>query len=230
MIRVMLCDDHAAFREPLAFMLEREPGIAVVAEAGSLAEARAHLVSADVALVDLHLADGSGIELINDLRVANPKCRILVVTASIGHLHIAEAVEAGADVLLNKSTPIREVIDMVRRLGKGEQLIPSHETIELIRLAVRRRERDRDARTILALLTPREREVLQALAAGLSDKEIADRLHVRAETVRTHMVRILGKLQVDSRLKALVFAIRYGAVSVSDQRPAVAHSRTEALF
>lgn len=77
------------------------------------------------------------------------------------------------------------------------------------------REREQHARAILSRLTPRELEVLQALGDGLNDKEIAVRLHISAETVRTHMVRILGKLGVDSRLRALVFAVRHGAVTIA---------------
>ena len=104
------------------------------------------------------------------------------------------------------------IIDALRRLAAGEQLLAPQEVIELLRLADQHRERDRAAEFALGQLTPREREVLQALAEGLTDKEIAQRLHVRTDTARNHMMRILGKLGVNSRLQALVFALRHGGV------------------
>jgi RNA polymerase sigma factor (sigma-70 family) len=89
------------------------------------------------------------------------------------------------------------------------------ETSELLRFITRQREQQRAIQATIARLTPREREVLQALAAGLSDREIAHQLHVSTETVRTHMVNLLHKLGVDSRLKALVFALRHNLVTIN---------------
>ncbi len=217
MIRVLLVEDHASFRQPLAFMLDREADITVVGQAGSLAEARRLLreVDVDVAVVDLHLPDGHGSDLIRDVRAVNPAGMILVLTGSVVQRDYAEAVEAGASGVLHKSAGIEEIIKAVRRAGAGEPLLSSRELVEMLRLADRHRVQDREAREALARLTRREQEVLQALADGLADKEIADRLNVRTETVRTHMVNILGKLGVDSRLQALVFAIRHGLVTVN---------------
>ena len=216
MIRVLLVDDHASFRQPLAFMLDREEDISVVGQAGSLAEARPLLAEAvDVAVVDLNLPDGHGVDLIRELRAFNPAGMIVVVTGSAVQRDYAEAVEAGASGVLHKSAGIQEIIKAVRRAGAGEPLLSSRELVEMLRLADRHRVQDREARAALARLTPREQEVLQALADGLADKEIAARLNVRTETVRTHMVNILGKLGVDSRLQALVFAIRHGIVTLN---------------
>ncbi len=219
MIRVLLVDDHASFRQPLAFMLNRAEDITVVGQAGSLAEARQVLTGAgvevDVAVVDLNLPDGHGVDLIRELRAVNPAGMIVVVTGSAVQRDYAEAVEAGASGVLHKSAGIEEIIKAVRRAGAGEPLLSSRELVEMLRLADRHRVQDREAREALARLTPREQEVLQALADGLADKEIAARLNVRTETVRTHMVNILGKLGVDSRLQALVFAIRHGIVTLS---------------
>jgi two-component system, NarL family, response regulator DevR len=215
-IRVLLVDDHASFRQPLAFMLDREEDISVVGQAGSLAEARQLLAEAvDVAVVDLNLPDGHGVELIRELRAVNPAGMVVVVTGSAVQHDYAEAVEAGASGVLHKSAGIEEIIKAVRRAGAGEPLLSSRELVELLRLADRHRIEDHQARVALARLTPREQDVLQALADGLADKEIADRLNIRTETVRTHMVNILGKLGVDSRLQALVFAIRHGLVTLT---------------
>ena len=102
----------------------------------------------------------------------------------------------------------------LRRLDRGEHLLSPAETIELLRLVGQQRERDRSAKEAAGRLTKRECEVLQSLADGLSDAEIAQRLHVSRETVRTHMVNLLQKLGLDSRLQALVFAVRQGLVKL----------------
>ena len=103
MNRVLLVDDHATFREPLAFMFEREPDFEVVAQAGSLTEARCMLGGADLAVVDLDLPDGDGTELLGELRAANPRGMVLVLTASSDREAHARAVEAGAAGVLHKS-------------------------------------------------------------------------------------------------------------------------------
>jgi DNA-binding NarL/FixJ family response regulator len=213
-IRVVLVDDHASFREPLAFMMGREPDIAVAGQAGTLAEARGLLQGVDVAVIDLALPDGNGLELVRELRAANPHGTMLVLTASTSRQDMARAVAAGAAGVLHKSAGIAEIMSAVRRLGAGEQLLSLREIVELFGQADRDRARERAARAALGGLTAREREVLQTLAYGLSDKEIAQRLHVTTETVRTHMVNILGKLGVESRLQALVYAVRHGAVKI----------------
>lgn len=215
MIRILLVDDHASFRQPLAFMLNREPDFTVVAQAGSLDEARGLLnEEVDVAVVDLVLPDGNGATLVRDLRAANSHSQVLVLTASVDRRDLARAVEAGASGVMNKSAAIEEIISAIRGLSAGEQLMSPRELVDLLRLAVQQREEDRDAELALGRLTPREREVLQALAEGLNDREIGQQLHVSTETVRTHMVNILGKLGVESRLQALVYALRHGAVTI----------------
>ena len=214
MMRLVLVGDHLSFRQPLAFMLGREPGLEVAGQAGSLAEARPLLAGADVALVDLDLPDGDGAELIRALRLANPRGMAVVLTASASRLDAARAVEAGAVGALHKSCAVAEIAAALRRLAAGEHLLSPSETVALLRLVGQRRERDRGAQAAIGRLTPREREVLRALADGLSDREIAERLHVRTETVRTHMVNLLEKLGVGSRLQALVFAVRHGLVAI----------------
>jgi len=214
LIRLLLIDDHAAFRQPLAYMLDRESDFSVIDQAGSVAEARRLTSDFDIAVVDLTLPDGSGVELVRTLRSSNPSGRVVVLTASQDHAARAMAVEAGAAGLLHKSASLTEIMIALRRLGAGEQLLDLEETIELLRLAGQQRERDRAAQQALNQLTPREREVLKTLTEGLTDRDIGERLNISAETVRTHMVNILHKLGVESRLQALVFAARHGAVKI----------------
>ena len=215
MIRVLLIDDHAAFREPLSFMFNREPEFEVVGQAGSLAEARNMLeLGVDVAVIDLDLPDGSGAQLIGELHQANPQAMALVLTANAERGTHARVVEAGAAGVLHKSMYIRDIIDAVRRLEAGEALLSANEVGEMLRLADQQRAQDEEMRKTIGSLTPRELEVLQALAEGLSDMEMADRLYVSVGTVRNHVARILVKLGVHSRLQALVFAARHGIVKI----------------
>ena len=220
--RIMLVDDHTSFRQPLAFMLEREPDLTVVAQAGSLAEAREVLREAredgpevDVAIVDLELPDGFGTEFVAELLADNPDVHVLVLSAFSDKGTLALAVEAGAAGVLHKSSRIDDITDAVRRLRSGEQLLSQREVIEAVRYVSRTRSEAREAQLMVAKLTPRERDVLQALAEGLSDKEIAERLYVGIGTVRSHTTSLLSKLEVRSRLQALVFAVRHGLVEIA---------------
>jgi PAS domain S-box-containing protein len=215
--RILLVEDHASFRQAIASMLDRTPDLEVAGQAGSLEEAR-EVIGAepvDVAIVDLGLPDGYGGELIKELRDANPEAQALVLSASLDRAEIARAVEYGAAGVLHKSSGMDEVVRAVRRLRAGETLLPLSEVVELLRFAGTRRKEEHEARQALAQLTPREREVLQALAEGLDGREIAERLRISVTTERNHTARILAKLGVHSRLQALVFALRYGAVKIS---------------
>ena len=217
MKRILLVEDHASFRQTLAFVFDREPGFEVVAQAGSLAEARQVVdgLEVDLGVMDLSLPDGEGIELIKDLREANPHFAALVLTASLDRAEHARAAESGAAGILHKSAGVDEIMDATRRLGEGETLLSQEELIALLRLAGQSREEEREARASIEQITPREKEVLQALGEGLSNKEIAARLHVSVDTERTHMMNILNKLGVHSRLQALLFAARHGLVEIS---------------
>ena len=214
-IRVVLVDDHLAFRQPLAFMLMREPNITIIGQAGSVAEARMFLPETDIALIDLDLPDGEGIELIEELRAINPQATAVVLTASASNAAMARAVVAGAAGVINKSRPVSEIMDAIRRSHAGEALLPLHETMEMFRFLAQQQEQQRTVQATIARLTRREREVLQTLAVGLSDREIAHQLVVSTETVRTHMVNVLAKLGVDSRLKALVFGLQHDLVTIT---------------
>jgi DNA-binding NarL/FixJ family response regulator len=219
MTRVLLVDDHASVRQALAILLERNPDMNVVGQAGSLEEARAALAEteADVAVVDLGLPDGDGVDLVADVRAANPDAAVLVLTAVTDQRHLDRAVEAGASGVLNKAEPLPVVLNAVRRLAAGEPLLSSsdlRELLERLRLAGREREQSRDAVAALGRLTSREREVLEGVAEGLSDKEIAERLYISGKTVRSHVASILAKFGVESRLQALIFAVRHGAIEI----------------
>jgi DNA-binding NarL/FixJ family response regulator len=189
-----------------------------VARPRSLSEAKEVLESAelavDVAIVDLNLPDGSGADLIKDLRRSHPRVKALVLSAMSERRYLAEAIEAGAAGIMHKSAPMSDLVEAVRSLAVGEQLLSQQEVIEALRFIGRVRESNREAQLAIDRLTPREREVLQALAEGWSDREIATRLHVGVGTVHSHVTNILSKLDVSSRLQALVFAVRHGVVTI----------------
>jgi DNA-binding NarL/FixJ family response regulator len=216
MRRILLVEDHASFRQTLAFVFDQQPEFKVVAQAGTLAEARQAMdgSEADLGVIDLILPDGEGTELIDELREANPDFVALVLTASLERTEYARAAEAGAAGILHKSADVDTILDATRRIGEGETLLSEDELISLLRLAGQNREEKVEARASIEQITPREREVLQMLAEGLSNKEIAARLHMSVDTERTHMMNILNKLGVHSRLQALVFAARHELVKI----------------
>jgi DNA-binding NarL/FixJ family response regulator len=221
-VRIVLVEDHATVREAIGSAFEREAGFEVVGQAGSLAQARRMLqeehqqqqVPVDVALIDLGLPDGYGGDLIKDLREAQPQVQALLLSATLERAQIAGAVEAGAAGVIGKTAHLAEVVEAVRRLRAGQTLLSVEEVVELIRFAGEQREQNYEASQTIERLTPREREVLQALAEGLDTREIAERLHISLRTERNHMANILSKLGVHSQLQALVFALRYGVVAI----------------
>ena len=215
--RILLVEDHASFRQALAFMFAREGEFAVAGQAGSLAEARAFLRKSpdafDVAVVDLTLPDGDGFGLIEELS-SRPGVMTLVLSASLEPARFARAVEAGASGVLHKAAAISDIVGAVQRLKAGETLLSPNEIIEMLRMVSRKRQEEHESQKAIDKLTPRERQTLQALAEGLDSKDIAEKLKITVETERTHMVNIRSKLGVRSRLQALVFAARHGIVEI----------------
>ena len=213
--RILLIDDHVSYRQALANMLERQPEFKVVGEAGSLAEARKlsgkSLKDVDVAVVDLALPDGDTFGLIERFALNEPQVMILVLSASLESGRFIRAVEAGAAGVLDKFTPIKDIIEAVRQLKDGEALISRAEVIEMLS---REGQHKQGALQAIETLTPREREILRALAEGLSNKQIAEKLNMSVDTERTHVLNILHKLGVHSRLQALLFAVRHGLVEI----------------
>jgi DNA-binding NarL/FixJ family response regulator len=214
-VRVLLVDDHAAIREAMALAFAEDDGFVVAGQAGTLAEARTMLDGVDVAIVDLRLPDGSGADLIGELRANGSDARALVLSADVDRVATARAVEKGAAAVLDKSMHLHDVVAAVRRLRAGETLIPLEEVVELMRLAARERDREAEERRLAGSLTPREREILQLLAEGLDSRRSAARLHISPRTHRNHVANVLAKLGVHSQLQAVVFASRCGIVDVS---------------
>lgn len=213
-IRLLLVDDHAAFRQPLGYLLDRQPDMTVTGQAGTCDDARALDAEADVVVLDIALPDGSGLELLSHFRQRDPRPQVLMLTATEDPETHASAIEAGAAGVLVKWVGIDEIVEAVRRVASGESLLSRAEVAQMLRLAGTARERLKEAHDAFGRLTAREREVLAALADGLSDKDLARRLGITDHTARVHVTNILGKLGVESRLQAVVYAVRHGQVDV----------------
>ncbi len=215
--KILLVEDHASFRQALAYLLESEPGFEVVAQAGSVAEAREAIKGSekiDVAVVDLRLPDGDGVELLREVSAESQNVATLVLSASLDPAEFARAVEAGAAGVLHKAADIDELVNAVRRLRAGEALLSPGEVVRMLRIANTERRKKHEFNLRFNKLTPRELQILEALAEGLDSKEIARRLHTTLETERTRVVNLLKKLGANSRLQALVFAVRHDLVEI----------------
>lgn len=218
MIRLLVVDDHTSFRESLVFMLDMTEDLTVVAQAGSIEDARQAIAShpIDVALLDLDLAGERGLEIIPLLHVHHPVAAAVILTANTGARSRAMAVAAGAVGVMHKTASLQEVVDTVRRAHAGEPLISPREAAELRAQGAAQRADDTEGRRALKDLSAREQDVLRALATGLDNQGIADRLFISQETARSHIARIYRKLGVESRLQAVTFAVRHQFLTDDD--------------
>lgn len=205
-IRVLLVDDHALVRQGISSLLGDDGSIVVAGEASSLAGglALAASVAADVLVVDVSLGDGSGLDLVREMRRGRPAMGIVVLTMHDDDDTLLEALDAGASALVLKSGTADEVLSTVRRAA----VAPDAFTAVGLAGALRRRS---SAST--PTLTVRELEVLQRLAAGDSVTQAARQLYMSESTVKTHIGKIYDKLGVHNRASAVMAAIRLGLVT-----------------
>jgi two-component system, NarL family, response regulator DevR len=210
-IRVFLLDDHEIVRRGIADLLHAEGDIVVVGEAGTAAEALRRIPAAapDVAVLDARVPDGSGIEVCREIRSTSPQIRCLILTSYDDNDAIFAAVMAGAAGYLLKEVRGSYLVDAIRQVAAGNSLMDPAVTERLLT-----RLRDgapQDHR--LASLTEREREVLALVARGRSNAELAATLHVSLPTVKTHVSRILTKLNARDRTQLVVLAYESGLVT-----------------
>jgi DNA-binding NarL/FixJ family response regulator len=215
-IRVLIADDQALVRGGFRRILDVEPDIEVVAEAGDGAEvlelAARHRL--DVALMDIRMPRLDGIEATRRLLAEprKPPTRILVLTTFDLDDYVYEALRAGASGFLLKDVPPEQLAPAVRVVAAGEALLAPSITGRLIEEFARRPVPGRQASTSLRALTPRELDVLRLLARGMSNAEIAEQLIVGEATVKTHVAHVLAKLDLRDRIHAVVFAYESGLV------------------
>ncbi|MCK9379515.1 MAG: response regulator [Sulfuritalea sp.] len=211
-IRVMLVDDHTLFRKGLAELLEQRGEITVAGIAGN-AEDACHIlgeVRPDVIITDLNMPHSGGLSLLRQLRVEGWNGPVLILTVSDAEEDLAAALQAGAKGYLLKDMEPEDVVDAVQRAVRGETVVAPAMTLKLVNLLQGGNAAATKADT-LKLLTAREREILQQLSHGLSNKAIARVLDISHDTVKLHVKHILAKLNLTSRVEAAVFAVEQKA-------------------
>ena len=213
MVSVLVVDDHRTFAEALGvvFGLEKDFRVEVAAN-GLEAVAAAERSHPDVVLMDLAMPGMSGVEAIRGVRSGSVGTRVLVLSGHDDDLLKAEAVEAGAVGFVSKFTSLHELPDVIRRVGRGEYIIGRQEADRLARLLHHRRRQEATERQRVNRLTPRQTEILQMMADGVPDLDIAQRLNLSRYTLRTHMQNILTRLSVHTKVQALAVAIRQGKI------------------
>ena len=212
-IRTMIVDDHALFRRGLEMVLDEEPDIELVGQASDGAEAveKAAESLPDIVLMDIRMPRSSGIEACRAMKEAAPSAKIVILTISDEEEDLFEAIRAGASGYLLKDIPLDEVAGTVRAVHGGQSLInPSMAGKLLTEFAAlaRRDGGDRTQEVPAPRLTEREMEVLKLVARGMNNRDIAKELFISENTVKNHVRNILEKLQIHSRMEAVMVAVR----------------------
>jgi DNA-binding NarL/FixJ family response regulator len=212
-IRTMIVDDHALFRRGLEMVLDSEPDIELVGQASDGAEAveKAGESLPDVVLMDIRMPRSSGIEACRALKDVVPSAKIVMLTISDEEEDLFEAIRAGASGYLLKDIPLDEVADTVRAVDGGQSLINPSMAGKLLTefAALARREEGEPPQQVPApKLTDREMQVLKLIARGMNNRDIAKELFISENTVKNHVRNILEKLQIHSRMEAVMVAVR----------------------
>jgi DNA-binding NarL/FixJ family response regulator len=214
MIRVLIADDHALARGGLRGMLAADDEVEVVGEAedGLVAVELAQRERPDVVVMDIRMPRLDGIEATRRLVASPVPPRVLVLTTFDLDEYVYEALQAGASGFMLKDAPPSQLLEAVRAVARGDTLLAPAVTRRLVERFVARPAGDEIARARYGELTEREQEVLVLVARGLSNAEIASALFLSEATVKTHITRILSKLELRDRVQAVVFAYENGIV------------------
>jgi DNA-binding NarL/FixJ family response regulator len=217
-VRVMLVDDDELLRSGLRAILSSDDSIEVVDEAenGRLAVQRARHRRPDVVLMDVRMPELDGIAATAELLKAAPETKVIILTTFETDEYILGALRAGASGFLLKRSSPEQLIAAIRTVGEGEALLSPSVTRRVIDRVATHPVLSRETDPRLAELTPREREVLELIAQGLSNSEIAEVLTVERTTVKTHVQRVLTKLDARDRVQAVILAYEWGLVTPGD--------------
>ena len=204
MIRILAVDDHPLLRRGIAALVNTEPDMKLVAEAANGEEAveSFRLYRPDVTLMDLQLPGVNGIEAIDRILGEFPDARIIVLTTYTGDAQVLRALRAGARAYILKGHVHRELLETIRTVHAGRKRIPSDIAVELAE------------HTTEDELSSREIEVLRLIAAGNSNKQIADQLCIEESTVKSHVTNILSKLSANDRAHAVTIGLKRGIIAL----------------
>lgn len=208
MAKVMVADDHPVFRQGLISLLKQYPDFEVVGEASNGQEAvvKAGKLKPDVIIMDVNMPGGDGIEATIALRQTLPSVRVLMLTVSEEGDNLFNAIKAGAGGYMLKNVALQELVDAVRRVASGEAIIAPTMAVKLLD-EFRQGPRDKKVKEVLSV---RERDILQLIAGGASNKEVAVAFFISETTVKAHLRNILEKLHVKNRAHAVALAVERG--------------------
>lgn len=214
-VRVLIADDQALLRGSLRVLIETEPDLVVVGEAGNGAEAveQVQACNPDVVLMDVRMPVMDGIEATRRITAHGPAPRVLVLTTFDLDEYVYSALRAGASGFLLKDTPPAQLLDALRVIASGEALLAPTVTRRLIAEFIRQPAPARRPARTLAGITDREREVLTLIARGLANSEIEHHLHLSRGTVKTHIGRLLAKLEARDRAQLVIVGYETGLVA-----------------
>ncbi len=206
-IRVFLLDDHEIVRRGVRELFEAEDDLVVVGEAATEDEAvnRVHALDPDVAVLDVQLQSGNGIEACREIRSRHPRTACLILTSFSDDEALFQAIMAGAAGYVLKQIRGNDLIDAVRRVADGQNLLDPAVTARVLERLRTGPEEDE----LIARLTPQEREVLLLLADGMTNRQIASRLYLAEKTIKNYVTSILSKMGMARRTEAAVYAARH---------------------
>jgi DNA-binding NarL/FixJ family response regulator len=207
-VRVFLLDDHEIVRRGVKELLEAEGDLEVVGEAGTAQEALARVTPTrpDVAVLDVRLPDGDGVEVCREIRSAHPDIHCLMLTSFADDEALFQAIMAGASGYVLKQIKGADVVEAVRSVAKGQSLLDPSVTARVLE----RLRAGPDEDELLARLSPQERNILRLIADGLTNRQIAEQVHLAEKTVKNYVSNLLSKLGMERRTQAAVYAARLG--------------------
>jgi len=215
---LVICDDHKILTDALAMVVERDAELHLVGRPVHTAEEAVDICREhrpDVVLMDIVFKGGiDGIEATRRIKESSPATKVVIMTAHDDERLLVDAVEAGASGFLGKDEAADEVLAAAKAAADGEVLIDPATLTRLLHQVAREREARRDALQLIESLTEREREILRLLAEGMRNDDIAQKLFISPQTVQTHVRNLLAKLGVHSKLEAVAFAVKHGAITV----------------
>ena len=211
--RILLADDHTLIRKGLRALLERQDGFTVVAEAADGREAveTAAAVCPDVVVIDIGMPNLNGIEAARRITEKRPETAVVILSMHADESYVLRALKSGARGYLLKDSPEEDLINAIRAVHQGKAFF-SPEISKMMAEDYMRQMRQRGVEDSYELLTPREREILQMLGEGNSNKEVATKLNLSLHTVETHRSNVLEKLNLHSTAELILYAVRKGIV------------------